>query len=902
MGCEQVRQPGWNPVFTVHGTVCHRIGSLLPVEGAEPRYLQLYFYDRELEARANLFHGLHPDVIQQLQDMLHQNNAYVRGLRSAMELIPPAERHNSRIVLNAQRRPANEHERRFNLPETGEVALLMPDEPHGVRDIVLHHRDGHLERINESHRSYDPLHYVLLHPHGSDGWSLEMKRQLHITATEYYSFHLRYRPGHFNIIPRGHALFQQLLVDAFAKVESDRLCYVRLNQQALRTGTRRCLMDAINAGDVQGAAAGRIVLPASFTGGTRYMVTKLNDAMSYVREFGGGDLFITVTCNPLWLEISETLRRLYPGQQASDHPEVVSQVFRQKLRGLLHLLRNDAVFGRVRAYISSIEWQKRGLPHAHIVLWLEPDDKPRAETIDLFVSAEIPDPVTDPHLHAIVTSKMVHGPCGVDRPAASCMVDGECSKRYPKDFTAVTEVSDNGYPQYRRRSPADGGRMARLAGRPGGPITIDNRWVVPYNPLLSRALNCHVNVEIITHAYTCIRYVIKYVTKGSDQVMFTVAADGEEVVDEIATYQQSRYLSSMEAAWRLLSYPVHEHIPAVEALPVHLYDADQPVQFHADDQLQQVVERQEETKLTAFFKLCAEDEFAATLLYHSVPRYYTWQQPTRSWRRRRRGAPHPDVAGIFMTEAVGRVYNVSPRAGELFFLRLLLHNVRGPRSYEALRTVGGRIHDTFREACSQLGLLEDGQHWHRAMAEAAVIAFPWQLRRLFALIAIEGRATCDLQLLWRRFRGAMSEDVRRRLRRDGRPAPDDPLDGDDGDDAGEDGGVGGDADHPVYAETLRLIGHQLRRIGNLTLADVGLPQPQDAPVEEPDEPPLENQDEAIARHQQYVDARLATLTADQRVVYDEVMRRLGTGEGGLLFLQAPGGKLIAPIEYKIDNY
>ena len=140
-------------------------------------------------------------------------------------------------------------------------------------------------------------------------------------------------------------------------------------QQALRTGTRRCLMDVINAGDVQGAAAGRIVLPASFTGGSRHTVTKLNGAMSYVRELGGGDLFITVTCNPLWLEILETLQRLYSGQQPSDHPEVVSQVFGQKLRGLLHLLRNNAVFGRVRAYISSIEWQKRGLPHAHIMLW-----------------------------------------------------------------------------------------------------------------------------------------------------------------------------------------------------------------------------------------------------------------------------------------------------------------------------------------------------------------------------------------------------------------------------------------------------------------------------------------------------------------------------------------------------
>ena len=146
---------------------------------------------------------------------------------------------------------------------------MLPEEPHGQRDIVLHRRDGHLERISENHRSYDPLHYVLLHPHGTDGWSLEMKHAMNITATEYYAFHLRYRPGHFNLIARGQSLFQQLLVDAFAKIESDRLCYLRQHQPALRTETLRGLTDAIHAGDVQGAAVGRIVLPTSFTGGTR---------------------------------------------------------------------------------------------------------------------------------------------------------------------------------------------------------------------------------------------------------------------------------------------------------------------------------------------------------------------------------------------------------------------------------------------------------------------------------------------------------------------------------------------------------------------------------------------------------------------------------------------------------
>ena len=121
---------------------------------------------------------------------------------------------------------------------------------------------------------------------------------------------------------------------------------------------------------------------------------------------------------------------------------------------------------------------------------------------------------------------------------------------------------------------------------------------------------------MITHAFTCIRYVIKYVTKGSDQVMFAVPPGGEQVVDEISAYQQNRYLSAMEAAWRLLSYPVHEHRPAVQKLAVHLGGDDQLVRFNAGHQLQQVVERREEKKLTSFFQLRAEDDFSATFLYH----------------------------------------------------------------------------------------------------------------------------------------------------------------------------------------------------------------------------------------------------------------------------------------------
>ena len=110
----------------------------------------------------------------------------------------------------------------------------MPNEPAGRRDIIIQHRDGPVRRIDEFHRSYDPLHYVLLYPFGTDGWSLAMKLELKITVRQFYAFHQRYRPGHFNIVPRGRRLFQQLLVDAQVRAEADHVNFIRAKQDGLR--------------------------------------------------------------------------------------------------------------------------------------------------------------------------------------------------------------------------------------------------------------------------------------------------------------------------------------------------------------------------------------------------------------------------------------------------------------------------------------------------------------------------------------------------------------------------------------------------------------------------------------------------------------------------------------------
>jgi len=91
---------------------------------------------------------------------------------------------------------------------------------------------------------------------------------------------------------------------------------------------------------------------STFIGGPRYMHERQQDAMSYVRLYGHPDLFITVTTNPNWPEIRDSL---LPGQNPFDRPDIIARVFRLKVLKLVEMLTRDMVFGKVQAWLHSIE-------------------------------------------------------------------------------------------------------------------------------------------------------------------------------------------------------------------------------------------------------------------------------------------------------------------------------------------------------------------------------------------------------------------------------------------------------------------------------------------------------------------------------------------------------------------
>ncbi|CAN1840352.1 hypothetical protein LINPERHAP1_LOCUS36034 [Linum perenne] len=121
--------------------------------------------------------------------------------------------------------------------------------------------------------------------------------------------------------------------------------------------------------------------------------------------------------------------------------------------------------------ISTVEFQKRGLPHVHILPWLCQESKiSEPWQIDEAISAELPHPSIDPQGFSAVTEFMVHGPYGDDRPNSPCMVFGQCKKKFPKTFCYETTYDDNGYVTYKRR---DTGIVVDRSG-----VLLDNRFVV----------------------------------------------------------------------------------------------------------------------------------------------------------------------------------------------------------------------------------------------------------------------------------------------------------------------------------------------------------------------------------------------------------------------------------------
>ncbi|XP_058761349.1 uncharacterized protein LOC131634741 [Vicia villosa] len=693
---------GGPPTLRLQGQTCHRIGTLLPETGQPPQYAQLYIYDtdNEVEHKIKCFKdnkGIERPVVKKLKMMLDQHNVHAKAFRMARDVLRTNSFTDLKLRLISDR---SEDARVYNKPTVSEVAALIVGDIDSAdkRDILIQRRNGGLQRIDEFHPAYLAYQYPLIFPYGEDGYRKNiMHRYRHETEVtkrnrqsikDWFSYRLQQRRKEAKTLLYSRRLFQQFLVDGYAMMEPERLNWLRDNQSKLRVGKYNNLAaqtdcDTRNEHQKRGK---RVVLPSTFVGSKRYMDQLYFDGMAISSQLGFPDLFVTFTCNPNWPEIKRALSGT--GLQPHDRPDIISKVFKIKFDTLMDDITKHHVVGKVIAlpkyYIEltfnlidmyTIEFQKRGLPHAHILIFLHPKSKyPTPSDIDKIISAEIPDPTVHPNLYKLVRAHMMHGPCGLARVTSQCMKNGRCSKYYPKKFIEDTIVDAEGYPLYRRRSKT---------------FTIEKN--------------------------------------GYDRITAAVSTNSNQPVDEIQQYLDCRYVSPSEACWRIYSYNIHGRKPAVERMFYHLV-GEKPIYYTDYARMENVLETASvtESMFTAWLVANAKYEEAQTLTYGQFVSKFVYHKKKREWKPRKKGF------------TIGRLIWVPPTTGELFYLRMMLTVAKGPTTYEEIRTVDNIQYDTFRDACFAMGFLEDDKEYIAAIKEASHWGTGHFLRKLFVIMLLSG--------------------------------------------------------------------------------------------------------------------------------------------------------------------
>ncbi|XP_074292996.1 uncharacterized protein LOC141619874 [Silene latifolia] len=624
------------------------------------------------------------ELIRLLENMIDSHNTIAKTFRKVRDTL--IVNTDSEVSIKLISRKSSDG-RTYNLPTVSEVAALIEGDigPHmEKRDIIVRRSCGGLQRISELHPLYTPLQCPLLIPSGEDGYrpgilhsassigvSTSDQPREETTCREWFAYHIIERPPdiEFPTILLSGKAFHQFLVDCYMLVESHRLNFIRFNQDLLRVDNYKNLSNAVGRGDVEPSSAGtRFIVPSSFPEGDKWKKANFLDTMTICKWFGYPDLFITFTCNPKWLEIVRFVSKR--GLRLEDRPDIVCRIFKMKLDELIKDLKDRHIFGRARGVVYTIEFQKRGLPHAHIVLFLHREDKfPTAADVDKIISAEIPDPTKDPVLQSVVCEYMLHGSCGKAKPSSPCMVGDKCSKYYPKPCTERITIDGDGYPIYKRRKK--GFTVIKVD------VPLGNDFVIPYNSQLLLKYRAHINVEW--------------------------------------------------SAWRIFGFDIHYRTPAIERLQYHLPD-EQPIVFHNDDWVDEVVENTS-LGVSQFLNWMGcnnstveEMQVAKELLYCEFPTKFVWKNKVRQWSLRKKGF------------TIGRLVYVPSQCDELYFMRVLLNHVKGPKYFEDIRTLNDFVHPTFREACYALGLIGADREYIVAINEAADWGSGFYLRNLFATL------------------------------------------------------------------------------------------------------------------------------------------------------------------------
>ncbi|PZC74948.1 hypothetical protein B5X24_HaOG206881 [Helicoverpa armigera] len=406
----------------------------------------------------------------------------------------------------------------------------------------------------ERERRMEELCWYFLYPDGKNGFGEE--RDNPCTPLDYFQNRIMSADKRFN---RNDYLFYALSVVEYFRAKSSVSVSCRM-RQGHGQQTPQGLVDNMH------------LTMRNVRGSASYWQKCCSELIAMVRTLGPPTWFLTFSCNDLnWPEMIKALL-IADGRDINDaecltfperlelvqkHPVVIARQFTIRVNALMRLLKHnhDCLEGPIEDYWYRVEFQNRGSPHLHMLVWCnnvpEFSTPQGIEVIEKVVSCSLSP--NDPVLRKLVEDLQIHKhtqTCKKNRQ------DNGCRFGFPKP------ASDNTVCLGPDEALANNGRFCLLKR------TSDESMVNNYNVILLGIWKANIDIQPCGSYSAVAYYVAKYASKCEPHDAGEVIRDaiskakrqGGDVWKQLfavsMTILNQRLVSAPECAYRLCHLPL----------------------------------------------------------------------------------------------------------------------------------------------------------------------------------------------------------------------------------------------------------------------------------------------------------------------------------------------------------
>ncbi len=327
-------------------------------------------------------------------------------------------------------------------------------------------------------------------------------------------------------------------------------------------------------------------------GSPAYWRTTLFDLIAMVRQLGVPTWFLTLSAADLqWYDTLAPLFEQEYGRVPTEeevenlpwkektkllrkYPVPPARLFNQKVNSFFtNVLKSpQQPLGKVVDYFYRFEWQARGSPHIHCLVWIEgapiigkDSDETICNFIDTYISGKLPDVAEhEDELHHLVSQLQRHNhratcqkkelsweeqqciPTKDDqgKPISEevrqkLIKDLKCRFNYPRQQAQITHLR---YPppteaeiEAEKAASEKGKKLDKKDSLQSKNIKVvlqrgpDDVYINNYNPWILSLWKANMDIQYVTNAYACIFYICSYIAKAEQEVGEAMQAVGKEL-------------------------------------------------------------------------------------------------------------------------------------------------------------------------------------------------------------------------------------------------------------------------------------------------------------------------------------------------------------------------------------